>query len=392
MYNTLSIVNILIGIICGNKVASSKVQTSRQYWLIMLWPILVFTFTYGLRYGWLIDFNYYEDVYENINLYSNQQKGWLYDLLSRTGNKLELPFNVLVAITDAVIITCYCAFIRPYKKYAGWILPLFYFMSFMCSNFISFYPALTIFLLAIGIHSRLRKKFDFIHPIRSGLVYPILLLILAFGFHRAVIACLVLYAIVLTINLRPKVCFVLYAISFLFIQTWWIEFLKMLSLYANIVDDTSFSSYYNHYIVDAEIFFNSDGTNLNESNRSVFYIIRTIVANSFAFILYYRYRIVNKITQSNDKILEMATIGLVYGNIAFGVPVFSRIGIPFQLVLPVLYAVAVAYGLKSNQSKYKLMAWYIIIIQGYYYIITMYLRDTTYYFYVWDSVKRNVFY
>ena len=130
---------------------------------------------------------------------------------------------------------------------------------------------------------------------------------------------------------------------------------------------------------------------MKESGASLFYNIRTLIANGFAFLLYYKFRTVNKIDNSRDKILELAFIGLVFGNIAGGVPVFSRFGIPFQLVLPIFYAVAVVYGLKSLHLKYKLMAWYIIIIQGYFYLITMFLRDTTYY-YIWDSVKHNIYY
>lgn len=392
MYNFLSFINILIGIYCGHKVASSKVKSTRQYWFIMFWPILAFTLTYGLRYGWLIDFNYYEDTYKTILHNEDMQKGWLFDLLLRAGKSLDLPFNAIVTVTDAVIITSYCAFIRPYKKYAYWILPIFYFLSFMCSNFISFYPALSLFLLAIGMHLKLKDKYDFRHPIKSGLVYPLLFLFLAFGFHKAVIAGILLYAIVLAINLKPVVAFVIYGMSFFFMQGWWMDLLNNLAAYASFFDNSAFSTYYDHYVTGADTFFNNDGTEMKESGASLFYNIRTLIANDFAFFLYYKFRIVNKIDNSSDKILELAFIGLVFGNIAGGVPVFSRFGIPFQLVLPIFYAVAVVYGLKSLHLKYKLMAWYIIIIQGYFYLITMFLRDTTYYYYIWDSVKHNIYY
>ena len=67
-------------------------------------------------------------------------------------------------------------------------------------------------------------------------------------------------------------------------------------------------------------------------------------------------------------------------------------GIPFELVLPVFYAFAINYAFRSNELKNELMAWYIIIIQGYFYFITMYLRDTTHFYYIWDSVKQNIYY
>lgn len=392
MYNFLSFLNIIIGVCCGRLVASDRIQTTRQYWMIMFFPILVFTITYGLRYGWLIDFNLYEEVYRTILYNETIQKGWLFDLLLRICKSFDWPFNVVVTITDAIIIISYCAFIKPYKEYAYWILPVFYFLSFMCSNFMAFYPALSLFLLAIGKHLQLDNKFDIWHPIQSGLIYPILLLILAFGFHQAVVAGLLLYLIVLVVNIKPTVAIVIYVISFFFVQDWWMSLLKSLSLYASLFGGSVFSSYFDNYVTGADTFFNNEGTQMKEFGGSLFYIIRTIIANGFAFVLYYKYRVENNIDNSKNKILELAFVGLVFSNIAGGVPVFSRFGIPFELVLPVFYAFAINYAFRSNELKNELMAWYIIIIQGYFYFITMYLRDTTHFYYIWDSVKQNIYY
>ncbi len=145
--------------------------------------------------------------------------------------------------------------------------------------------------------------------------------------------------------------------------------LKSLSSYAGFFGDSVFSSYFDHYVTRCRYFFNNEGTQMKEFGGSLFYIIRTIIANGFAFVLYYKYRVENNIDNSKNKILELAFVGLVFSNIAGGVPVFSRFGIPFELVLPVFYAVAINYAFRSNELKNELMAWYIIIIQGYFYFI-----------------------
>ena len=400
MYHFLSIITLLIFVICGKMVSNTNVRTNTQYWRIMFWPILAFSITYGLRYGWLDDFLLYKNgIYDNFNYVDKGRLGWLLYGLFWISNRLLLPFNFIIFILDATIIFCYCWLIKPYKRHAYWILPFFFGSSFMCSQFIAFYPALSIFLVFASAFSLYELKNNIWHIKKN--IWIILLLIAAFGFHKAIVFALPFYAIALFVRFNPKYVIPLYAISFFFIQDWWISLLSALATYIQL-SDIPLLAYMSNYTDSASEFFSSDVHSINDETLPLSYYLGSFFSNSFALVLFNKFRerahslvsinedgrMYNYKNYANaiDKglIFELSSIGIILTNMTMGVEVISRFAIIFSSFCPILYAMAIDYGRRQSSAIYKLMAWFILIYNLYFYYITIFRRDISHYQYIWD--------
>lgn len=382
MFKLFAITYIIVSIVAGKAVAKKNV-TNKQYWLAMAFPIIIFSLMYGLRDGWLIDFNIYRDIYVNKN-YIEGKLGWLTYLIFFIGKELGLSYNFILVIFNAFLIVSFCAIIKPYKRYAHLILPMFYFVSTMTANFIAFYPAIGAMTLAMSLHIKKLDNPNVVKMMSQILWLPLFFLLVAFGFHKASVLGLLFYVLALTGNYRPSYIIPVYGLTFLFDNRRWIDILQLASLYIDFGSDSAFSSYAN-YINNADYFYTMEGNEIKNYGRSLFTYIRLFSANSLAVFLFYRWRQENRMDNLKCKILELGSIALILTNITAGVALFSRFALMMEVFLPILYAYAVNYGLKSRFSKYRIFAWIIILVLGYEYAADLYFLDISDYKYIWNK-------
>lgn len=382
MFKLFAITYIIASIVAG-KVVATKNVTNKQYWLAMTFPIIIFSLMYGLRDGWLIDFNIYEDIYVHRN-YIEGKLGWLTYIVFFFGEELGLSYNFILVIFNAFLIVSFCAIIKPYKRYAYWILPLFYFVSTMTANFIAFYPAIGAMTLAMSLHIKKLDSFNIVKTMNQIFWLPLIFLLVAFGFHKASVLGLLFYALALIGNYRPSLIIPIYGLTFLFDNQRWLDILQLASLYIDFGSDSAFSNYAN-YINNADHFYTMDGNEIKDYGRSLFTYIRLFVANSLAVFLFYHWRIENGVNNLKCKILELSSIALILMNVTAGVALFSRFALMMEVFLPILYAYAVNYGLKSRLSKYRIFAWIIILVLGYEYAADLYFLDVSDYKYIWNK-------
>ena len=364
---------------------ASRAKNPKQYWICMILPIITFSVMYGCRYGWMIDFTYYEIEYSNLSRIDDQGKmGWLLYSLFRNGSINGLSYNAVITFLNFSLIVCFCWITYYYRQYAQWILPLFYFVSRMTANFIAFYPAIGAMCLFMVLHLRVENKYNIFKIRDGGLWLPLLVLLIAFGYHPAVIVAIVLYVIVLYTRLKPIYAISLYALSFAFQSSAWLDVMKMASGYLSLFSENNAIEAYNHYAENAETFYSS---HLFEGRTApIFFYIRNFIANASALYLYYQYTINNNVDIYKTKILEICTVALILTNMTEGVELFHRYAMLFRTFLPILYAFAIAQGLNSRKSIERLLAYAIIILIGQYYISDAFFAPDNGYklLYIWD--------
>lgn len=384
MYTFLSLLYLIVAYWAGK--SSSRAKSPKQYWKCMVWPILIYTAMYGCRYGWMIDFTYYEMEYANSARVDDQGKmGWLLYLLFRGGAVCGLSYNTIIAFLNFSLILCFCWMTYYYRRYAHWILPLFFFVSRMTANFIAFYPAIGAMCLFMTLHLRVENKFNIFKFKDGGLWMPLLVLFVAFGYHPAVIVAIILYILVLYIRLKPVYAITLYALSFAFQSDIWFDVMKIASGYLSLFSSNSTLEAYNYYAENADSFYS---THLFEGRTApIFFYVRNFIANASAMYLYYRYTKENKINVGETKILELSTIALILTNMTEGVELFHRYAMLYRTFLPILYAFSVAQGIKSHKSKERFLAYAIIILIGQYYISDSFFSPDDGYnrLYIWDK-------
>lgn len=382
MFKLFALTYIIVSIVAGKFVATRNV-TNTQYWLTMVFPIIIYSLMYGLRDGWLIDFNIYEDIYVNRD-YIEGKLGWLTYIVFFFGKEMGLSYNFILVLFNAFLIVSFCAIIMPYKRYAHWILPMFYFVSTMTANFIAFYPAIGAMTLAMSLHLNRIKDTKYIKMINQIIWLPLIFILVAFGFHKASVLGILFYVMALIGNYNPYFIIPIYGLTFLFDNQKWLDILQLASLYIDFGSDSAFSNYAN-YINNADYFYTMEGNEIKDYGRSLFTYIRLFSANSLAVFLFYRWRQENRIDNLKCKILELGSIALILTNITAGVALFSRFALMMEVFLPILYAYAVNYGLKSRFSKYRIFAWIIILVLGYEYAADLYFLDLSDYKYIWNK-------
>lgn len=371
MYNTLSIITILVFIVFG-KIASTKSNCySSTYWKLMVIPILSYAITYGLRDGWLIDFEVYKDLFKHIE---TEEIGDHLSILTYyifyASSFLGLSYNTVLFVLNALLVGSYCGIIYRYRSYTHWILPFFYCVTFMASQFIAFYPAIGVFGLFMVFYSECDNKFDVRNWKNNKLWLSATFLLIAFGLHKAIIVALPLYVICLLLKFNIRYIIPLYAISFFFVGEWWLNILDSLSLLFQSLEGTAFD----RYTIYTSDFF--QGTHeIQEKGDYVFSYVRLFFANSTALFFYYKYLCESQVDRDKDKILELSSIALILGNMTQGVQLFERFALVFNIFLPILYAIAFGYGIRSNKVSYKILSLLMLMCIIYYHYHKFMIRD-----------------
>lgn len=380
MFKTLVVLTIFASLFSGKRASQS--YSDRAYWRAMILPIFCFTVLYGCRYGWLYDFNLYETTYNaSDDEYLREKMGWLSYFLFREGHTIGLSYNCIIAFLSLSLIVCFSWFVKPYKEHAAWYIPIFILTNYQCANFILFYPAIGAFAVFMSLHLQCENKYNILK--RDPCLWTaITFLFIAYGYHHAVILALAIYVLGLLLHIKKSLYAVLvYGISFAFQQDEWIRLLNYVNMYVDLSGNESFSIY-DSYISNADNFFSSHRSGIVDYGHSFFFIARTFVSNAIALWLYFKYREENKLT--NDKVFEFATIALVLTNMTEGVEVLHRYAMLFRVFMPVLYVYAFYYGIRSEKTSYKLLAWTFLLIRGESILMDFIKIDSTDFKYIWD--------
>ena len=384
MYIFLSFITLLTFYLTSVRFRSFKEEPSINYYLkILILPILLYTITYGLRYGWLVDFQVYEYHYKTLHNVE-EKMGWLSQLLMFAGHYGNIDYNWFIVLMSLIFICTYLLAMKPFYRWLPIIFLWFYLMNFMAAQFVVFYPAMGLFVLALGLYLQSDNKYDFRGFVHNGLWKPLVLLIIAFGLHKGIVIALLFVPFVLLIKVRPLYAISVYALSFFFIQEWWIEIINYVSLYVNLETNDTFS-YFNHYLSNAEGFFNDGTHEITNFGYSTMYLIRTFLSNAAAIYLYYRYQKLENPSIYKYRILELSTIGLVLYNMCYGTEILNRYALLFLLYVPVMYGIAFKYAFKSEKMIYKGVAVMSILSLLYTWLDLFFSRTNPEFIYIWDK-------
>lgn len=334
MYNYLSFLLILVFCLCGIVFYRPKKVSSFHYWLILFVPIIGYGLLYGLRTGWLCDFVLYEDSYIRFN--SNvflERFSFVFSRLMILGKAANLNFNVLTTFLNIIVIVGFLYYAKPFSRGFIFILPFFFVDSFMTSQFISFFPAISLFLVAVSLFQQKKIKAS------------ILVLLVAMGFHKGIVIALPIYLVAHYFDFKLKYAIVVYLISFFFNNQLWVDFLTEVS--ALVSFDTG--DYYGRYITNIADFYTGSHA-IEDKGLSLFYKIRMALINITAMTLFYKFTERNPDFKKH-RIFELSVIGLVLGNMTVGVQLVNRYAILFTLFTSVLYAYAFLFCLKKENRN-----------------------------------------
>lgn len=108
----------------GKKMAITK--NNKKYWSLAILPILSFTVLFGLRFGRLIDFNYYCDRYYEMgrNIDAGEYE-YIFKNICHYMASIGIPYQFFIILCSLALVVAVFNFLKPYKEGIMWMGLLF---------------------------------------------------------------------------------------------------------------------------------------------------------------------------------------------------------------------------------------------------------------------------
>ena len=124
----------------------------KKYWSYAIYPMLVFTFVEGLRWGRGVDWNLYYYEYQYFKYGTQTEFEPLFSLIWDFFAKSELPYWSVISFSSFLFIFSVFYFFKRFKVYLPIALPFYVFFSFTSAeNLIRWYTALSFLFIALSL-------------------------------------------------------------------------------------------------------------------------------------------------------------------------------------------------------------------------------------------------
>lgn len=161
IYITLKLLEIIIFYLSGKQL--SKTKTNKNYWKMALFPMIIFTFVEGFRFGRMIDYNLYAVRYFTLgNGIEGLDKEYepLFDFIFTGSYTLGIPYSCFIALQCLFLIFSILHLFSNFKKTLPYALPFVLSLIMMNENFIRWYMGFSFVILSISyiIQNKLIKS------------------------------------------------------------------------------------------------------------------------------------------------------------------------------------------------------------------------------------------
>lgn len=155
---------LLLGILifCGWGI-SYKNRDNNYFWYYAVPVIIFYTLIQGLRFDRGVDYpQYAEELRNNIYEGMNITREFLYDFFVIFMRNFHIPFYFGFLLYSGLLITGFMLVVKHFRKYAFWILPIFYLLTLDASeNFIRQFIAISFLYFAYNyyLQNKIKKMY-----------------------------------------------------------------------------------------------------------------------------------------------------------------------------------------------------------------------------------------
>lgn len=137
----------------------SKTKDNSSYWRYAIFPIILYALIEGLRWGRMTDYNYYYHQYHYLKNWISYEDNAnpLFTIICYAFKLVGISYPVFLMFQCGLLMCSCIYFLKPYKRYALFCLPLVLVVTAMNENFIRWWFALS--FIYIGLHLYLSKKY-----------------------------------------------------------------------------------------------------------------------------------------------------------------------------------------------------------------------------------------
>lgn len=153
----LKLVELLVFVIVGNRI--SRTKTSKGYWAIARFAIVLFAIIEGLRYNRMPDYMAYDFRFNHNNSLFEEGVDPLFSVICYTMNSIGLGFPIFLMLQCGLFMYSCFLILKPYRQYAKYSLPLLLPLIIMNEQFIRWYLAMGFFFISFYYYLLIINKY-----------------------------------------------------------------------------------------------------------------------------------------------------------------------------------------------------------------------------------------
>ncbi len=339
-YVILKFIELLVFTIFGYIL--SKTTTNQDYWRKSIIPILTYTLIEGLRFGRMVDWNMYYFRYVDIGQgITTESYEPVFTLLIKVCYSIGLPYPAFILLQCFLLIFSIFLFLRHYKRYLTYALPILIYVIAMNENYIRWYMAFSFILLSINSLIASNRNYAIVWAICASLTHSGIILFLPILFFAKYVN---------NIKLSPKILLIIFLLTCFVFTLSNLSFLISISNFIISKGLGGFSSIITKYLYEIENLINGDFGGVGASDRSIFGRLRFFI--SWAPLIWYGQKYMQEIKWGNF-IYNLFAVGAICYPLFTLIEIFDRYA--FSLMFfSVIVAGVLFYNIFTSKIKQKL--------------------------------------
>lgn len=376
IYIFLKLIELGVFFLFGKKIIHSK--TNKEYWLASVIPILTYSIIEGLRFGRLIDWNVYYFRYNQLGInveYLDYEP--LFRYICYFFNILGISYPWFIFLQCLFFITTVFIFLKNYKEYIIYAVPLILICSTGNEMFIRWFLGFSFILLSLN--SLIKKRY----------IWTLIWFICAICCHSGLIIWIVFILFFKYLNrytLRP-----LYSVILLFITSFILSlsdlmFITQITSFLSPIIGESIST--GRYLNATENLLSGTWGSVGIMERSFSYYIRTFLM--YAPVVYWGKNIISRY-KFGLFFYNIFIIGAIVSPLFILVEIFNRISTSLTFFFCIVGGIFYFESFKIR-NKNSLILFIIIIsfvFSFYPHISDAISRDENKMLFIWDANGRN---
>lgn len=148
IFAVIQICCLAIMVVYGKKL--SETRSNKHYWLVAIVPLIAYGFTYGFRFGRLIDWNVY--YYRYVNLGKNMELEdyeWIFEHVCHYLYELGVPYPGFIFLQCLFFMFSILLLLSANKDIVRWGLPIGFVLGGGNEMFIRYYMGFSFSIIAI---------------------------------------------------------------------------------------------------------------------------------------------------------------------------------------------------------------------------------------------------
>ena len=206
-YSIIAFTMSILFIICGHQISEKSRNaniSNFEYWKYASFIIIGYVIFMGLRYGRLVDYNVYSNIYDNIQYGYKEGFEPLFAALMLCFKTVGLKYASFIAFTSFLFIFSFLLYIRDKTEILK-IAPLIFLPEcFMAENLIKWYVAFSTVLIALYFYNK--RKY----------LWAILFAVIASKFHFGMILVEIPLSALLFVKrilINNEICLILFIVA-----------------------------------------------------------------------------------------------------------------------------------------------------------------------------------